>query len=311
MFITKDAHRPTLTVAINLGDISIASANRKMYALNALAGVRVVPDYGFKRVSASAVKYVSHIKEEIKKLASDSNSILTPNWESRLPKLDIVSSNYVVLYNLERNRVRTHEKFGTTVYLYVIERSILKNAKQNTATFIATVDPKATVPDLREGTGNKVFQFEKNGKVYYVKSKTEADRHGAQNGLVAKAVNVFVTEDGRFFPIESEIKDFETVDLFTGQVHFDKNAVQAENKFGKKNVFKVKIEGARNRVFFNVDVEKLEKGYYKAKGADKTEQVLVVEALDSFSGVIRSYHLIERTDARLKKVKDIQIITTL
>lgn len=309
MFITKDAHRPTLTVAVNVGDISISDASHKLDSLTRIAGL-YPSNYNSRRTTSTVLK-VADIQKELESVVSKSRKLLTENWKKRLPKLDLVVNDYVVLYNIERIRTKKHENFGSTIYIYVVERSLIKKANQNRGNFVATVDPKAIVPDLREGAGNKVFQFEKNGKVYYVKSKTEADRHGAQNGLVAKAVNVFVTEDGRFFPIESEIKSFEAVDLFTGQVHFDKNAVEAEKKFGKKGVFKVKIEGARNRVFFNVDVEKLKKGYYKANGADKTEQVLVVEALDSFSGVIRSYHLIERTDVRLKKVKDAEIVTAL
>lgn len=309
MFITKDAHRPTLTVAVNFGDISLYDASRKLDALTSLAGT-YPSNFNSRRTPATVLK-VSDIQKELESVVAKSRKLLTENWKKRLPKLDLVASNYVVLYNIERIRAKKHENFGSTVYIYVVERSLLKSVKQLRETFIATVDPKAIVPDLREGVSASVFKFVKGEKTYYIKSKTEADRHSAQTNLVAETVKVFVTEDGRFFPIESEIKTFEKVDLFTGQVHFDKNAVEAEKKFGKKGIFKVKIEGARNRVFFNVDVEKLEKGYYKAIGVDKTEQVLVVEAFDSFSGVIRSYHLIERTDVRLKKVKDTQIITAL
>lgn len=301
MFHTTDARRPTLTLSINFGNVQIGKVHTALYDLEQLFGVSPSNLFRHRLPVNRKIENLKTVIEQIK-------GIKSKGWEKRLPDLNELALGYVVLYNIERVTRKNHPAYGTTAYIYVVKRDLLNSVTQHSTNFVATVDPKKTVPDQRDEAAkrNKVYKFTVDGSVYYVKSKTEADRHSGKIGVQPELVYAYVSPEGRVFPLDSEIKDIRAIDLFSDEVHYHKNQEDAVRKYGAK-IFKIKIEGVRSHIFFNQDVNKLKKGFYSAH-SDKENKILVVDVAKSFDGDIRKYFLIERDDERLKKVKAADII---
>lgn len=302
MFHTTDARRPTLTLSINFGNVQTSKVQTELYDLKTLFGV--YPERLFKH-RLPANKKVDQIETVIKNIKT---GVKSQGWEKRLPDRNEPATDYIVLYNIERVTRKKHPSYGTTAYIYVVKRDLLKSVVQKSNNFVATVDPKKTVPDQRDeaSKASKIYKFTVDGSVYYVRSKTEAERHSGKIGVKPELIYAYVSPEGRVFPLDSEIKDIRAIDLFSDEVHYHKNQEDAIKKYGDK-IFKIKIEGVRSHIFFNQDVNKLKKGFYSAH-SDKDNKILVVDVAKSFDGDIRKYFLIDRDDARLKKVKAADII---
>lgn len=299
MFITKNAHRPTLTVAINFGKIAPSTVRYKLYSVEAITN----------HISYN-VRTVKELKNEIEKLLSNKKMLITADWKNRFPKDEELAKNYVVLFNIERIRNKKHKNVGTTAYIYVVDRRYISKMKQGDKNFEVTISPKAVIPDFRENKGPKIFEFIENGVKSYVKSKTEAVLHSARTGLEYKSVAVVNTEDGKVFPVDAEITNFIAVNLYSETLNFEKTKLEADKKFGEKNVFKTKVEGIRNQLFFNTDIALLKKGIYKIANPDE-DKVLFVEEISSFSGNVRNYHIVDKNDKRISKIKNVEIFEKL
>ena len=299
MFITKNAHRPTLTVAINFGKIATSTVRDKLYSVEAIT----------KHIGYD-VRTVKELKNEIEKILSNKKMLITADWKNRLPKDNELAKNYVVLFNIEKISNKKHKNVGTTAYIYVVDRRYITKMEQGDKNFKATINPKAVIPDYREKSESKVFEFTENGVRSYVKSKTEAALHSARTGLEYKSITVVITEDGKVFPADTEITNFIAVNIYSETLHFEKTKLEADKKFGEKNVFKTKVEGIRNQLFFNTDVGLLKKGIYKISSPDE-DKVLFVEEISSFSGNVRNYHIVDKNDKRISKIKNVEIFEKL
>jgi len=179
MFITKNAHRPTLTVAINFGKIATSTVRDKLYSVEAIT----------KHIGYD-VRTVKELKNEIEKILSNKKMLITADWKNRLPKDNELAKNYVVLFNIEKISNKKHKNVGTTAYIYVVDRRYITKMEQGDKNFKATINPKAVIPDYREKSESKVFEFTENGVRSYVKSKTEAALHSARTGLEYKSITV-------------------------------------------------------------------------------------------------------------------------
>lgn len=297
MFISTHTRRPAVTVAINFGDISVNSVDSYLYDAVNIANGR---NYGTLRNKTTA----NDLKVEIERLVAKGHPGKTDlkNWKNRFPTDVLEAKELVVLYNIERVRNKKHEKFGTTAYIYVLPRKLVKkyeqlnNRKSKNYSFIATLDPKVNVPDY--GDGNvKVYKFGNE----IVRTHREATYRSNRTGETFETVNVFVSSDGRYFPVSSEIKEFKAVNLFSDGLYFDKVFSKAQKLFGKE-VYKVKVESIVRPVTFNIDVNNFKHGLYRVK-SEKEELILVVDEIkDSFDQIIKKFHLIAEKDPRIVKL---------
>lgn len=297
MFISTNTRRPAVTVAINFGDISTRDVDGYIHDAVNIANGR---NYGVLRNLTTA----NDLKAEINRLVAKGRSTVkdAKDWEKRFPA-DIKSAkDLIVLYNIERIKNRAHAKWGTTLYIYVLPRKLVKKHEQvynrdsKNHSFVATLDPKVEVPTYGNGDA-KVYKFGNE----IVRTYREATYRKNRTGEVFEAIDVVVTADGRYFPASSEIKEFKAVNLFADGLYFDKAFTKAQKLFGKE-VYKVSVEGIPRAVTFNTDVTKFKHGLYRVK-SQKEELILVVDEIkDAFEEISKKFHLIAEKDPRIVKL---------
>lgn len=301
MFHTENTRRPAVTVKLHLGKTTAYAANSILKDIHwkALGNGRTG--------SVSSQKTIKWLIDEVNVIAArHGQTKVIKGWESRIPKNVELAKDVVFLYSLERIRSKHHPESGTTAYIYILPANLIKNfefkrdAQSKNYYFEATVNSKVDVPVYGDAP-RKVYQFEDQ----MVRTFQEAETVRRRTGKEYTEIPVYVTEDGRYFPLSSEITRFEKVNLFAEGIYFETVQKRGKEKFGNlANV--VEVANVKTKVIFNRELAKLEPGVYLAKN-EKGDKVLVVDDIrDVFGSITRKYHLMKESEPQIQKLLKIQ-----